>query len=69
MMGWETPLMEAHVKLLRAALRSKIEAGEPISVLNIGYGLGIVRPPSISLFPHMVCKSDSKCADTRRCFR
>lgn len=51
MMGWERPLMEAHVKLLKKSLKDKIADGDPISVLNIGYGLGIVS--RITLAPQL----------------
>lgn len=42
MMGWEEPLMRAHTKYLKEKIASKVENGEPISVLNIGFGLGII---------------------------
>lgn len=42
MMGWEEPLMVAHVESVRERLKGKVERGEGISVLNIGFGLGIV---------------------------
>jgi ubiquinone/menaquinone biosynthesis C-methylase UbiE len=49
MMGWEEPLMIAHTKLVKSALKEKMERGEGLSVLNIGFGLGIVCP-LLSLF-------------------
>jgi hypothetical protein len=44
MMGWEEPLMVAHVEAVKARLKEKMERGEEVSVLNIGFGLGIVSP-------------------------
>jgi len=42
MMGWEEPLMVAHVNAVKEKLKGKMESGEGVSVLNIGFGLGIV---------------------------
>ena len=42
MMGWEEPLMVAHVQAVKDRLKDKMDRGEEISVLNIGFGLGIV---------------------------
>ena len=42
MMGWEEPLMVAHVNSVKERLKGKMESGEGVSVLNIGFGLGIV---------------------------
>ena len=50
MMGWEEPLMIAHTKYAREKLQDKIARGEEISVLNIGFGLGIVSAQRLSLF-------------------
>ena len=41
MMGWETSIMEAHAESTFGAVGGGNEAGD-ISVLNVGYGLGIV---------------------------
>lgn len=42
MMGWEEPLMKEHVRLMCDA-HPKTKAGEGLNILNVGYGLGIVR--------------------------
>ncbi len=39
MMGWEEPLMKEHVRLM---CESKGEDEEGPTVLNVGFGLGIV---------------------------
>ena len=42
MMGWEHPLMERHAAQLHQHLAALVEAGETISVLNVGFGLGLM---------------------------
>jgi protein arginine N-methyltransferase 2 len=42
MMGWEEPLMKEHVRLMTAHPSSVAAGGEGMSILNVGYGLGIV---------------------------
>lgn len=41
-MGWEEPLMKEHVRLM-CNDHPKTKSGEGLNILNIGYGLGIVR--------------------------
>lgn len=48
MMGWEEPLMVAHVEAVKERLKEKMERGEEVSVLNIGFGLGIVSSCNFS---------------------
>lgn len=48
MMGWEEPLMVAHVEAVKERLKEKMEGGEEVSVLNIGFGLGIVSTCNFS---------------------
>ncbi len=40
MMGWEEPLMREHVRVMA---EERAQNGEALNILNIGYGLGIVR--------------------------
>ncbi len=46
MMGWETPLMRAHVD---AMCKQHPQSGKGLSILNVGFGLGIVRRPPLRL--------------------
>ncbi|EIW73191.1 hypothetical protein TREMEDRAFT_73009 [Tremella mesenterica DSM 1558] len=46
MMGWEEPLMQEHVRLMTVHHPDAQIGGEGMSILNIGYGLGIVNPPT-----------------------
>ncbi|ORY23543.1 S-adenosyl-L-methionine-dependent methyltransferase [Naematelia encephala] len=42
MMGWEEPLMREHVRLMLKDHPNAVEGQEGVSVLNVGYGLGII---------------------------
>ncbi|GFZ44733.1 methyltransferase [Saitozyma sp. JCM 24511] len=42
MMGWEEPLMKEHVRLMTSSHPDAQPGGAGISVLNVGYGLGII---------------------------
>ncbi|BEJ13436.1 hypothetical protein CspHIS471_0306100 [Cutaneotrichosporon sp. HIS471] len=42
MMGWEEPLMREHVRLMTDHICAKDKGGDGMSILNVGFGLGIV---------------------------
>ena len=41
-MGWEEPLMKEHVRLMTDHPSAVAKGGSGMSILNVGYGLGIV---------------------------
>ncbi|BEI82606.1 hypothetical protein CcaverHIS002_0304740 [Cutaneotrichosporon cavernicola] len=42
MMGWEEPLMREHVRHMTDHICAKDKGGDGMSILNVGFGLGIV---------------------------